>query len=492
MSPSIRWRLTFWNALALSIVLLGLGIIVQLLLNHAREHTEHAIRQRIDRALERIDRALTSAFKLATEDPLVAANPRRRLSHWFEEFQEQEQEKIFGVAYDRAGRIIEKSPELTGDRLPPPPRVAPVSLVLSDVVLPRLGRHRSLTGPLRSGAEPFTLVLVSSLTEVDRERREVVAELEEVDAEHSLLTTVLVASLPAALLIIAGLGYWLARKALAPLDQLNRQTEQISADRLDRRLPVANPDDELGRLAQTINAMIGRLERSFLEVHRFTADASHELRTPLTAMRTETEVALRRSPTDAEYRQLLESILEEIDRLTRLTDQLLSLSREDARPDHAQADGIEIAKLVYGVAENMRPLAVARGVELIAHGNGAIQVRGDEPRLRQVFYNLLDNAVKYTPPGGTIEVRLSRDAGAAVIVVRDTGIGIPAEHLPRVFERFYRVDKARSRAEGGTGLGLSIAKSIVESHGGRIEMSSSPGQGTTCTVILPEDEKQGN
>jgi len=231
--------------------------------------------------------------------------------------------------------------------------------------------------------------------------------------------------------------------------------------------------------------MIARLERSFAEVRRFTADASHELRTPLTAIRTETEVALRKLSITPEQQQLLGSVLEECERLARLTDQLLALSREDAGVAHQAREPVDLTALVTGVAETMRPLAEARGLRLDARASGALLVRGDESRLRQVFYNLLDNAIKYTPAGGEVRVRAEAREGEAVVTVRDSGVGIPAEHLPRVFDRFYRVDKARSREMGGTGLGLSITRSIVVAHGGRIELDSSPGRGTTCTVTLP-------
>jgi len=173
--------------------------------------------------------------------------------------------------------------------------------------------------------------------------------------------------------------------------------------------------------------------------------------------------------------------------LTRLTDQLLALSREDARPTHQVRELVDLAALVSGVVETMRPLAEVKSLHLHTAGTNGVRTQGDEARLRQVFYSLLDNAIKYTPEGGTIEIRLGHRDHAVVITLRDTGIGIPPEHLPHVFDRFYRVDRARSRAEGGTGLGLSIAQSIVTAHGGRIELASTPGEGTTCTVILPDE-----
>jgi heavy metal sensor kinase len=344
------------------------------------------------------------------------------------------------------------------------------------MVLPAIGHQRALLGRIRLGGESFAVLHLAPLEEVDRELK-------------TLLTALLTAG-PLALVLSGGLAYLLAHKALAPVEQLHRMTAQITADRLDRRLPVAKPGDELGHLAQTINAMIARLERSFAEVRRFTADASHELRTPLTAIRTEAEVALAKPLTAAEHLNLLGSILEECGRLTRLTEQLLTLAREDAGASPPAHEPLDLAALVKGVAETMRPLAEARGLRLDVRGGDGLGIHGDNARLRQVFCNLLDNAIKYTPEGGSVEVHLSRREHEAVVTVRDTGVGIAPEHLPHVFDRFYRVDKARTRAEGGTGLGLSIARSIVTAHGGRIELASTPGQGTTCTVRLPAEHEQ--
>jgi signal transduction histidine kinase len=187
-----------------------------------------------------------------------------------------------------------------------------------------------------------------------------------------------------------------------------------------------------------------------------------------------------------EYQQLLGSILEECERLARLTDQLLTLAREDAGSSRAAWEVFDLSALVQEVTETLRPVAEIKGLRLQSETNGPVSVSGNNLGLRQVFFNVLDNAIKYTPAGGDVNVQLHQKAGEAVVTIRDTGIGIAAEHLPHVFDRFYRVDKARSRAEGGTGLGLSIAQSTVTAHGGRIELTSTAGQGTTCTVALPK------
>jgi two-component system heavy metal sensor histidine kinase CusS len=469
MQLSIRWRLTLWNTLGLSVVLLGFGILVYALLARA--------------LYQRVDRSLLSELQELEQDQRMATQRDERLRHWIYEFKEHE--NISCVAYNASGQVRERTVELAADSVPPAPEVTGDERRFSNMSLPIIGRQRALVSRLRLGDEDFIILFLAPLEDVDRELDQLLAAL---------------ATAGPLIVILAGvLANGLARKALAPVEQLHRLTQDITAERLDRRLPVGNQHDELGRLAQTINAMIARLERSFDEIRRFTADASHELRTPLTAIRTEAEVALARPLAPTEHQQLLGSILEECGRLTRLTDQLLSLAREDAQvtapaTQNGQAqDLVDLKALVASVAETIRPLADSKGLRLhtaaSSHDDGAMIVRGDAGRLREVFFNLLDNSIKYTPQGGEVEVRIGRNGSEALITVRDTGIGIAAEHVPRVFDRFYRVDKARSRAEGGTGLGLSIARSIVAAHGGQIELVSSLDHGTTCTVRLPIESK---
>jgi two-component system, OmpR family, heavy metal sensor histidine kinase CusS len=457
MRLSIRWRLTLWNMLAVAAVLVGFGALVYGLLRGA--------------LYDRLDHSLLSEWEELRADRRLSANRDERLRYRIHEFDEHQHGLC--VVYDEDGKVHVRTERLAADSVPPPPDAADPPR-LFDTTLPLVGRQRALCGALHLGRRRFTVLLLSPLEDVDR-------------ALGQLLTALATAG-PAALVLGGGLAYLLARKSLAPMEELHRRAEHITADRLDRRLPVANPGDELGRLTRTINAMIGRLEASFAEIRRFTADASHELRTPLAAIRIEAEVALGKPLTVEQHQELLGSILEECERLVRLTDQLLALAREDARGPRPELALVDLAALAAGVVETMRPLAEARRVALDHEPDGPLRVRGEEARLRQVFFNLLDNAIKYTPAGGTVAVGLGRVDGDVVVTVRDTGIGIPAEHLPRVFDRFYRVDKVRSRAEGGAGLGLSIARKIVADHGGRIELTSTPGQGTTCTVRLPLDQ----
>jgi heavy metal sensor kinase len=451
---SIRGRLTLWITLAVTIVLTCFAGLVYVMLGHA--------------LYEQTDRLLQVGFGLLRGDPRVETATDECLRYWIEEYQEHQ--KLLCVIYRSDGTLHAWTEGLPKDILPAPP-AGEADRWVYDEPLSTIGRQRVMAERMRFGGKEFVVMLL--------------APLDAVDHEMDQLRTILLTAGPAALLLSAALAYGLARKALAPVDRIRRSADAITADRLDQRLTVANPDDELGRLAQTINAMIGRLERSFTEIRRFTADASHELRTPLTVLRTEVEVALGKSLTIAEHEQRLGSILEELVRMSRLTDQLLTLSRRDAGVEHFDIAPLDLHSLVAGVVEAMRPLAEVKGVSLQIDGVGSNQMSGDEGRLRQIFINLLDNALKYTSAGGTVTVRLGQRDDFNVVVVEDTGIGISAEHLPRVFDRFYRVDKARSRSEGGTGLGLSIAQSIVKAHAGMIEMASTVGQGTVCTVTFP-------
>lgn len=457
--PSIRWRLTFWNALAFAAVLACFGGLVYGMLRGA--------------LYDQTDRLLMVGFRLIEEDPRVAGNPEARLRYWVEEYRDHQ--GLLCVVYRPDGTVMARTPGLADEDLPPAPS-GPDGRPAHDGEFPGTGRQRVMARRVSLGEREAVMLLLAPLEPVDRELAHV--------------RSVLLLAGPFALLLSAAFAYFLARKALAPVDRLRREADAVTAERLDRRLPVFNPGDELGRLTRTINAMIERLERSFAEVRRFTADASHELRTPLTVLRSEVEVALGKEMSPAGHRELLGDILEELGRMGRLTDQLLALSRRDAGVEHLEPAPLDLYALAAGVADALRPLAEAKGVQLRIEGQGPAEVHGDEARLRQVFINLLDNAIKYTPEGGAVAVRVGPRPG--VVAVEDTGIGIPAEHLGRVFDRFYRVDRARGRAEGGTGLGLSIARSIVQAHGGRIEIASTAGEGTICTVTLPDRPAASN
>jgi heavy metal sensor kinase len=295
------------------------------------------------------------------------------------------------------------------------------------------------------------------------------------------------AGVPLILLLASAGGYFLARKSLSPIALMNQQTQRITAERLSSRLDVSNSHDELGSLATTINDLLARLETSFSEQQRFIADASHELRTPLAVLRGETEVALEKTRSLAEYQESLALIKDEAERLSRIVEDLFILARQPIDvPIALVKEPVSLNEVVNDCVRAAQVLAARKDLQLkLDSARADLTLSGDEELLKRMLLNLLDNAVKYTPAGGEISVGLARQNGSAQIVVSDTGIGIPEAAQLHVFDRFYRVDKARSRQLGGAGLGLSIVRWIVEAHGGTIGVKSSPGQGSSFSVELP-------
>ncbi len=279
-------------------------------------------------------------------------------------------------------------------------------------------------------------------------------------------------------------GFWIARRALAPLSHLATRAERITAEQLHERLPVAGVSLELDQLASAFNETFARLEGSFEQLKRFTADVSHELRTPLTALRAVGEVALRGRHDAEGYREVIGSMLEEVDRLTRLTDELLTLARADAGEARLRREAVDVAALAREVAEHLAVLAEEKEQRIVVAALPAV-VQGDRTVLRQALVNLAVNAVKYSPPRTAVRIEAGRRDGAVVLEVADEGPGIAPEHRERIFERFYRIDKSRSREMGGTGLGLALVKWAAEAHGGRVELDSEVGRGSTFCVVLP-------
>ena len=316
----------------------------------------------------------------------------------------------------------------------------------------------------------------------------VIAARDETPVRQTLWTLAVITAtaIPCAVgLAIIG-GYLLAGRVLAPVGAMAATAHRITAESLDARLPVSNRDDEFGRLASVFNETLARLDAAFEQLRRFTADASHELRTPLTAIRSVGEVALQRPLSTEGYREVIGSMLEEVDRLTRLVENLLLLTRAEAGRIPLTRVTVDLRELVAGVSDGLRVLAEEKNQDLTVELPGPVAAECDATVLRQGITNLLHNAIKFTPPKGIIRVAAkSAVGGEAVIEVEDSGPGIPAADHQRVFERFYRVDPARSRDTGGTGLGLAIARWAVEASGGRIELESVAGRGTLFRVVLP-------
>lgn len=308
------------------------------------------------------------------------------------------------------------------------------------------------------------------------------------------LALVLLLGLPLSV-AAAGLGgYYLARGALAPIANMTERARAITASRLGDRLPIDNPDDELGRLATVFNETLGRLDSSFTQMRRFTANVSHELRTPLTAIRSVGEVALREPRDAASYRAVIESMLEEADRLSGLVDRLLTVSRADSGDRARARDAIDLAELADNVTTHLGVLAEEKEQALVVVRDGCPTCRGDRIVLRQAVINLVDNAIRYTPAGGEIHVRVSGSNGSAVLEVSDTGPGVPEQHAPYLFDRLYRVAGTGAPASEdtldggeGAGLGLAIARWAVEANRGRLSYEREQGSGSTFRITLPGD-----
>jgi len=291
--------------------------------------------------------------------------------------------------------------------------------------------------------------------------------------------------IPIAILISIVGGLYLAHTSLRHVDDITRRARRITAENLDQTIPERKVNDEIGRLVTTMNDMIRRLHDSFAQIKQFSGDASHELRTPLTIMRGEIELALRTTKSPEEYRRVLASSLEELLRMSAIIDNLLTLAKADQGLFETTFSEVKLEHLVEELREDSETLAEAKGITITLDKNEPMTIVADVVKLRQLFLNLISNAIKYTPVGGAVRISMQRENGSALFQVRDTGIGIPSEEIDKIFNRFYRVDKARSRELGGSGLGLSIAKWIAELHRGVITVESEVQKGSVFTVQLP-------
>ena len=460
LSPSnVRSRLTLWYVVVLAALLVAYGAAsLFFLFLSMREQVDHNLLEDME----------TVEGQIATEQD---GSLTLRLHHGEEGDPGLHR---FVEIWSSEGKLLYRTPQLLGQALggPPTRREAREDIVPVSERLPNGLRVRLASSPHHLDNSIVVLRVAHNEQAMWRELRE--------------FTTVLLIGLPLGVLLAGFGGYALARKALAPTDAMTRETQKISAQDLGARLSVQNREDELGRLGAVLNAMLGRLQGAFEQLRRFTADASHELRTPLTAIRSVGEVALQEPKGPAEYRDVIGSMLEEVDRLTRLVESLLVLSRADA--SHAQLHRADTSLLSVAeeVASTLEVLAEEKRQKIDVEGDGDLVVSADRLILRQAIVNLLDNAIKYSPVEGHIFIRVHAGGDKkACLDVIDRGPGIPAEHQPYVFDRFYRVDKARTREWGGAGLGLSITRWAIEAHDGEISFSSKDGEGCVFRICLP-------
>lgn len=369
------------------------------------------------------------------------------------------------VVYDAQRKVLYRSPDLPPDR----PSFDEV-------------RHPA---PVRVavGGRPFVFATLRALDASGQEIGWIAYGLDE-SSMHERLGRLLVffaVFVPLVLAVSSYIGLLFVRGALAPVETLRRQAERISRGNLSERVPIPDGGGELRELAVTFNGMLERLDKSFEQLKTFTSNASHELKTPLAVLRAEIELALSKPGDDLQ--PVLASVAEEVARMTQVVENMLLLAQLDAKQAPLRKDPIDLSSLAASIAEDAKALGEARGVEVKAAWIAPnVAVVGDEPAVRRVIMNLIENAVKYNREGGEVKLSVWAENGSARIDVADNGPGIPAEHLPKLFERFHRVDKLSGK---GTGLGLSICKALVEAHGGRIEVKSQSGVGTTFHVVFP-------
>jgi heavy metal sensor kinase len=290
---------------------------------------------------------------------------------------------------------------------------------------------------------------------------------------------------PAVLFIAVSGGWLMAGIMLRPIREISERARSITATSLSGRIMARSTNDELGELVETINGMIARLEKSFRNIRDFSLSIAHELKTPLTILKGESELALSKPLSPAESQELASMYLEETSRLSRIVDDLLTLARVEAGQMSVNKERVQMDRLLNDIHEDALILAVKKRISVTMERNDGVQITGDPVRLRQLLRALVSNAVRYTDPGGQISIRSERGTRDIAISIEDTGIGIPPDSIDRIFDRFYRVDEARSRAHGGSGLGLAIAKWIAEAHQGSIHVRSTPGKGSCFTVHLP-------
>jgi heavy metal sensor kinase len=461
---SIRARLTLWYVSLLTVTILLLGGTAYGLL-------DYSLARDLDRALQGVALALAEQTSRGSAAPFPAD-----VEALFRQF--------FGFSpWDRY--VERRHPWSERDPQEAPPRAGRIPLSPNALnraaagletfeTLEGLGPYpvRLLTQPVREAGRITSLIQVGM-------------SLESLTVTRRRFLLVMAAVLPLALLFAGGGGWILAQRALRPVDRMTDAARRISAEHLDERLDTTGSDDELDRLATTLNDMLGRLDIAFRQTRQFSADASHELQTPLTILKGELEVALRAPRSPEEYRRVLVSALEESERITQLVEGLLLLSRADAGVLRMDRQPVDLAELVMEVVEYTQVLAKTHGVALEFKPMAPMTVQGDRAHLRRLLLNLVDNGIKYTPAGGMVTVTLQRDGQYATLRVVDTGFGLTPEEQERIFQRFYRAPEALSRGAEGSGLGLCIARSIAEAHGGRIGVQSAVGCGSTFTVLLP-------
>ncbi len=483
---SLRFKLTLWYVLILGILLISFSSLLYLTLSRS-------LYRDVDHKL----RSLAELIATESSSPLFKFG-FGNIDQTLEASMNLKPIGKFIQVLDESGRIGRKSENLKSVQLPislNALRNASKGLITYETNH-SLGNTplRIITFPVKENNQVTKMIQVAS-------------SLEDVEDALKTLLIILVVTVPSILMIASLGGQFLANKALKPVDRITQTARMITSQNLNQRIQTLKVKDEISRLIDTFNEMISRLDQSFRQIKQFTTDASHELKTPLTILKGEVEVALRKKRLSHEYEQILESNLEEINRMSKIVEDLLLLSKADIGEIRLNKEDINLTRFIAGLTEQMKILAQPKNIRIeTSNHQEEIHVLGDSLRMRELFINLIENGIKYTEEGGSILITLTKEkddpatpltpiekraAKFAKIIVTDTGIGIAKEDQERIFNRFFRVDKARSREQGGSGLGLSICKWIVEAHQGEITVQSEPGKGSSFIVRLPLYFHQG-
>jgi heavy metal sensor kinase len=461
----IHVRLTAWYLLSLTVIITLFAMSSWYAMKVSMYHS--------------IDRDL--GYRMQAVVPFIDSHSLSTPENFKKTFANSSDSSIVGVFVqitDAASNLLYESDVLVSHRVPVFRSGEPDGSISRTTVDERGWPVRVASKRVTVNSNELTVHVVEPL-------RDLLSSLHELTFYFALLVFI-------ALLLTATAGYWISRRALAPVEQIRRQADAIDPTDLTARLQVPRIDDELGRLAGTLNSMLSRIEAGFRSVEQFTADASHELRAPLAFIITAGDVSLRRPRSREELAGVLGKIITEARRMARLVEDLLALARGDARQPGVIQDEVDLTAMLAEVTDQLEQTAAAKELEFhTSLPNERVLVNGVASDLRRLFLILLDNAIKYTDKGA-IHVTLEEEHAEVNITVSDTGIGIDPTELPRIFDRFWRADKVRSRAEGGVGLGLSLAAQIAQRHHGTIAVDSVPGKGSCFTVKLRMSDLPGN
>ena len=462
---SIRSRLTAWYVTLLAIIL----ILFSVLLNYFLAKRLH----------ESVDNSLTvSATVVATSATMRLGNsPLPGLNQLFEQFMNQGNLNKFYRIYDGSGNVGSRSKNISASQFP----------LSQGAYADALEGKNSYETFTVGGQQPIRVITMPILLEGKLINLvQVGTSLEAVQETLRNLKIFLFTAVPSVLILAALFARFMAKRALKPISRIIDTAREIGqGQELSKRIPVLKIKDELGQLALTFNEMMNRLENSFAQMRQFSSDASHELRTPLTVLKGQNELILSKQRKPEEYQEVISSNLEEINYMSKVLEDLFVLSKSDENQVNLDYKPVDLRALVEEVCKHAEILAEEKNIKIIIAFLEPIEIKGDEVRLRQMVWNVLQNGIKYTQQGGELKISLQNEGDFALLTIQDTGIGIPEEDLPLIFNRFYRVDKARTRDEGGSGLGLSICRQIAEAHKGKIEVESKLGVGTRFKIRLP-------